>query len=342
MDIWIFCFFCIVLDYHFEWENTTNMGMGLESPPTAELMYTQAYNDDVTQNEIDVSFYSGMVALGNCFRLLAALIAYESFGTIIMTCMYMFGDVATFIVVWYLNLMSFAMVGVFVFQDIEKMETLPKSLLFFIDAAFGGYDLGVFDIFEPDRMFLKWFGIIFILIFVFLNLLILLNILIAMMADTYSLMTSVRKGLYNGNIIRAVPAYKTNKVYGGLLILIPPFSILSFLLLPFYLLIKDHEKLKFLTNTVFMTLYTVVAFFLSIYYIICNAIMMPFAYLKTIVHKLNLLRMKKVSCADCLFYVLIGLPLLLVAQLTDLVTFLRVSFASRKRYQSDEVHTITT
>ena len=56
-----------------------------------------------------------MVALGNCFRLLAALIAYESFGTIIMTTMYMFGDVATFIVVWYLNLMSFAMVGVFVF-----------------------------------------------------------------------------------------------------------------------------------------------------------------------------------------------------------------------------------
>ena len=222
------------------------------------------------------------------------------------------------------------------------METLPKSLLFFIDAAFGSYNLSVFDIFEPDRMFLKWFGIIFILIFVFLNLLILLNILIAMMADTYSLMTSVRKGLYNGNIIRAVPAYKTNKVYGGLLILIPPFSVLSFLLLPIYLLVKDAEKLKFLTNTVFMSLYTVVAFFLSIYYIICNTIMMPLAYLKTIAHKLNLLRMKKINCLDCLLYVLVGLPLLLLAQITDLVTFLRVSFASRKRYQSDEVHTITT
>ena len=48
MDIWIFVFFCVILDYHFEWENTTNMGMGLEMPPTAELMYTQAYNDDVT------------------------------------------------------------------------------------------------------------------------------------------------------------------------------------------------------------------------------------------------------------------------------------------------------
>ena len=283
-----------------------------------------------------------MVALGNCFRLLAALIAYESFGTIIMTTMYMFGDVATFIVVWYLNLMSFAMVGVFVFQDIPNMETLPKSLLFFIDAAFGGYNLSVFDVFKNDRLFLYWFGIIFILVFVFLNLLILLNILIAMMADTYSLMTSVRKGLYNGNIIRAIPAYKTNKYYGGLLILIPPFSILSFLLLPFYLCIKDKNKLKFLTNTVFMTLYTTVAFFLSLIYIISNLIMTPFAYLKTLAHKINLLRMKRINCGDCMSYVLLGLPILFVAQFTDLVTFWKVSFSTRKRYQSDEVHVITT
>ena len=222
------------------------------------------------------------------------------------------------------------------------METLPKSLLFFIDAAFGGYNLSVFDVFEPDRMFLKWFGIIFILVFVFLNLLILLNILIAMMADTYSLMTSVRKGLYNGNIIRAVPAYKTNKYYGGLLVLIPPFSILSFLLLPFYMCIKDKGKLQFLTNSIFMALYSFVALFLSIYYIIANLVMMPFAYLKTIAHKINLLRMKKIKGVECLSYVLLGLPLLFVSQFTDYVTFLRVSFATRKRYQSDEVHVITT
>lgn len=282
-----------------------------------------------------------MVALGNCFRLLAALIAYEQFGTIIMTTMYMFGDVATFIVVWYLNLMSFAMVGVFVFNELDRMATLPQSIIFFIDSAFGSYDLGVFDVFKPDRLFLYWFGIIFILVFVFLNMLILLNILIAMMADTYSLMTSVRKGLYNGNIVRAIPAYKTNKYYGGLLILIPPFSILSFLLLPVYFCLKDKAKLKFLTNTVFMTLYCVVSFFLSIYYVIANLLMMPFAFLKTVMHKVNLYRMKKIAGFECWKYAVVGLPLLLISQLTDLVTFLKVSFSNRKRYQSDEIHVMT-
>ena len=43
MDVWIFCFFCVILNYHFEWESAENMGMGLERPPTADLMYTQAY-----------------------------------------------------------------------------------------------------------------------------------------------------------------------------------------------------------------------------------------------------------------------------------------------------------
>ena len=289
------------------------MGMGLEMPPTADLMYTQAYQDDVSGNEFNVSFYSGMIALGNCFRLLSALIAYEGFGTIIMTTMYMFNDVATFIVVWYLNLMSFAMVGLFVFNEIDKMESLPKSLLFFIDAAFGSYNLSIFDIYEPDRIALKWFGIIFILAFVFLNLLILLNILIAMMADTYSLMTSVRKGLYNGNIIRAMPAYKATKYYGGLMMSIPPFSIFAFLLLPVYMCVRDKKKLECLTNTMYMALYSVVALVLSIYYMIANLIMMPFAYLKTIAHKINLVRMRKISGLDCLQYVAVGLPLLFVA-----------------------------
>lgn len=193
------------------------------------------------------------------------------------------------------------------------METLPKSLIYFIDSAFGSYNLSVFDIFEPDRIALKWFGIIFVLAFVFLNLLILLNVLIAMMADTYSLMTTVRKGLYNSNIIRAIPAYKTTKYYGGLLILIPPFSILSFLLLPVYMCIQDKTKLAFLTKTVYMTLYSVVALVLSIYYIVANFIMMPFAYLKTTVHKINLLRMRKITGLACLQYVFAGLPLLIVS-----------------------------
>jgi len=172
--------------------------------------------------------------------------------------------------------------------------------------------------------------------------LILLNVLIAMMADTYSLMTSQRKGLYNYGIIRAVPAYKVSKHYGGLLIDVFPFSVIGFLLLPLYAMIKDKTRLIQLTKTVYMLLYTVVALMLSVYYLIANLLMMPFAYLKTCGHKISLLTKKRIGLANCLLYILIGLPLLIVAQATDLYTFLLVSFSTRKRYQSDDIFVITT
>lgn len=77
------------------------------------------------------------------------------------------------------------------------------------------------------------------LIFVIINLLILLNVVIAMMTDTYSLMSSVRKGLYNYNIVKATYSYKLDSQYGGLILLPPPLCIISFLTIPIYWRIKD-------------------------------------------------------------------------------------------------------
>ena len=54
----------------------------------------------------------------------------------------------------------------------------------------------------PERPVTRKVGIYFVLIFVLMNLLVFINVVIAMMADTYVLMTSVKKGVYNYNIIK--------------------------------------------------------------------------------------------------------------------------------------------
>jgi len=75
------------------------------------------------------------------------------------------------------------------------MRKFYDSLILFFEASFGNYDLSVFDVFlDPanERRVFHYAGKVFVLSFVFLNALILLNVVIAMMADTYSLMTSVR------------------------------------------------------------------------------------------------------------------------------------------------------
>ena len=80
--------------------------------------------------------------------------------------------------------------------------------------------------------------------FVFLNAIILLNVVIAMMADTYVNMTSMRQGIYNYNILRIAPAYKLDKRYGAITALPAPLTIFTFLLLPYYLCVTEKDRLE--------------------------------------------------------------------------------------------------
>lgn len=220
--------------------------MMLSVPPTREHQYFQAWNDNIRENEFNIQFYSGMTAAGNCIRLITSLMMYEQYGSIISTTLFIFSDVAVFLVICYLVILSFSMVALFIFSEVAVLDTLPKASIYFFNASMGNYNLNVFDIYEEGdspRVFLKWFGVGFVVLFIFLNLIILINVLIAMMTDTYALMSSQRKGLFNYGVIRAVPAYKLNKCYGGLLINIFPFSVITFFFMPFYIVIKDTATL---------------------------------------------------------------------------------------------------
>ena len=78
------------------------------------------------------------------------------------------------------------------------MKSLEDGVVFWLLCGLGNWDLGVFEVYEetlPPKPFLKSFGNYTVLSFVFLNIIVLLNVVIAMMADTYSQMKTVRKGI---------------------------------------------------------------------------------------------------------------------------------------------------
>lgn len=52
---------------------------------------------------------------------------------------------------------------------------------------------------------------------------------------------------------------------------------------------------------------------LSLVFATMNLMMAPFAFLKTCVHKVNLVRRKSISKRECFFYFFIGMPIFLVA-----------------------------
>ena len=207
----------------------------------------------------------------------------------------------------------------------------------------GEIDLDIFDpLIKNNRTSLRVYAVCLVLSFVFVNILVLHNVLIAMMADTYVMMTSVRRGIYNYNVIGAAPSFKPDKKYGGLIILNLPFlSIISFLLIPFYVCIKDNVKLEKINNLVYLFFYSLLSLPLSALFLALNLIMMPLAYVKICAHKVSLVRHKAIPIWTCVLYILLGPFFSLISQLTDLVAHLRVSFSRDKKTTNDEMHCIS-
>lgn len=68
------------------------------------------------------------------------------------------------------------------------------------------------------------------------NLIILMNLLIALMSDTYKFYKKLDRGLIFKKIIEAIPKYKYDSTYGCLISLPPPLNVLNIFVMPFFLL----------------------------------------------------------------------------------------------------------
>ena len=58
---------------------------------------------------------------------------------------------------------------------------------------------------------------------------------IAMMANTYTKMKDMKRGLYNYQVLHTYPTYKMNKYFGGMIAVTPPFNILCVMALPLFI-----------------------------------------------------------------------------------------------------------
>ena len=75
--------------------------------------------------------------------------------------------------------------------------------------------------------------------------------------------------------------------------------------------------------------YVPVALFMALYFAIVNFLLIPFAYIKTVVHKFKLYKTAggmPLYRNNLVIYILFGIPLLLISQVTDLYWFFKHSY----------------
>lgn len=172
--------------------NVVNDGLNLRENPTQNEMFLDQVIHDIDTHDFYFDYLLASTVLFFWLRLLYMLRLTETFGPTIEIIIKMFNDMAVFFSLWVICIITLASVGTLMFAELPEFETLEKASMLCFNAAFGNYTFKIFDNLEHDRLIM---GAIYQITVVCLNCLILINLLIAIMSETYSRFNVVDKGL---------------------------------------------------------------------------------------------------------------------------------------------------
>jgi len=164
-------------------------------------------------------------------------------------------------------------------------------------------------------------------IVIIINMIVLINLAIALMSDTYLKLSKVKLGLYYDGVVDAISALKYDKKYGAMITAVPPFNILIFLMVPLFLLTKNVRKLKRINHALTIMSFVPTAFVLISIFITFNIVLIPFAYILALVHKIKLCLSKRIHRSrsslinDFGLFLVLGLLFLILNQVIDAYYF---------------------
>ena len=200
----------------------------------------QALLEDNRTGEFHFDWLLSAVAFCIWLRLLFMLILTNTFGPLITITVNMMKDLTIFFVLFGIELVAFSCVGILSFGNLPEYQTLQGTLVMFFESALGNWDFSIYDEEVIGSAAKHWYAIIFHIVVLLVNMLLLLNLVIAIMSDTYRRYSDVRLGLFAQGIIEAIPSYKNDRRYGALISAFPPFNLLTMGCLPVMLCIKDR------------------------------------------------------------------------------------------------------
>ena len=249
----------------------------------------------------------------------------------------MFKEVAKFLFIWVIILVVLSSVSSLLFGDIETYAGFFNVFFVMFGTGLGNYELEDFS----QSQYPENFGKFFIVFAVIVNSIVLLNFIIAILADTYSKLSQQSLGLYYDGIISRIPIYEDDSRYGGLIIGSPPFNIFAIFLIPIFCCYrKDKKRLQAINEKFTKMIYAPIALFVVLIFAALTLMMVPFAYLAALYHKIRIMtcHMPKKNSSNArsktkkrtsgqmtknlLIFLLLGIPMLLLSWVKDTYYFL--------------------
>ena len=242
---------------------------------------------DIVDDDFHFDYLMAGITAVLWLRCIMILRLTQLFGPTVVMIFRMTSIILQFFVIYVIGLITFASIGTMTLSEADEFHELFDALRIYLMASLGNFDLYQYEDLQGWK---KYYGILLHVLVLFFYMILMINLLIAIMSDEYNVLSSVKTGLYWRNVILDMPKFTYNKYYGSLTMLPFALSWISLLVLPFLYVIKNRTTLFMINKVVFVANYFPIFLVTLIIFMAMNLVLLPFAYLKTIFHKITLLR----------------------------------------------------
>lgn len=129
-------------------------------------------------------------------------------------------DLGKFLTIWVIVLIMFSCVGILAFGQLENFQDLETVFIYFFESSLGQWDMQVFEnttlIEGEDLTVIVSIGKYYQIFFLLVNLILMLNFVIAILSSTYQNFEHIQSGLYYNVLIQVFPAMGWDDNFGCL------------------------------------------------------------------------------------------------------------------------------
>lgn len=262
-------------------------------------------NDSKT---IRFNYFSALIAFLLMAKFIMQLQYTELFGPILKMIFKMTIEVLLFIIVWGIILLLFASTGQLFFYSIKDFSTALSTMTYLTQAAMGAWDMSIFlearayvcepwydaaNCYSVDKLELDMnIGLIYMLCFLVLNMIVIMNLVIAILATIYEEYSSFKRGLFYDTLIAALPKHKHDRYYGFMVTYPGIFAPILIMLAPVaWLLKKVSPSLAYVFNmSLSLVAYLPIGFLAITVFVTSQVCLVPLVFVSVILSKLRMTR----------------------------------------------------
>jgi len=171
-------------------------GEEVDSDEEIKLMLSIIH--DIRDDTFHMDYLLAAITALLWFRCIMLLRLSEVFGPLIEMIFAMMVIFMQFTLLFALELIVFSSVAALTLTNLPDFTNIFESLRTYLEASLGEFNLHVYDDYEGVE---RWFGLFLHITVLFVNMILIINLLIAIMSDTYSRMSDKRIGLYWATVI---------------------------------------------------------------------------------------------------------------------------------------------